>query len=343
MVQALSEVVQKAAALELQALQRALLRLETLDHRLGAAGAFFKQGCDAATRALAAVESEADAVDLSLLVEIGERGASRPLQQPGGTDSQPTTFDKAATACSLPAPPRLLPGGRTYETGLQHLAALQELEPYRLLLIGDSHAERFAKRVHGGEHLKTLEQELRVRAFAAGVGGDAAVEVAWRLRQQRLLDHFPVPLVAVVVFAGSNDLLRGGDPEGAAAAVVDLVLRQIGNHPVAQRAALMVHAAPPMRSQGLAGSERVAAFAAARRCFLRHLAALLVESHGSAELVDFLPSGEGDDAMPEGLFVRDGVHLSSEGYNLVATGLASHLRKRCASLAPQRLLRVTFA
>eukprot|EP00931_Biecheleriopsis_adriatica_P102772 TRINITY_DN77703_c0_g1_i1.p2 TRINITY_DN77703_c0_g1~~TRINITY_DN77703_c0_g1_i1.p2 ORF type:complete len:170 (+),score=42.89 TRINITY_DN77703_c0_g1_i1:41-550(+) len=104
---------------------------------------------------------------------------------------------------------RIAAGGRTFETCIRHLALLDDLKPYELLLLGDSHVERFQKRVHGGPHFVQLEKSAG-RSFAAGVGGDGVAELRWRLREQRLLHRFPrtPPLRAVVILIGANDLLR---------------------------------------------------------------------------------------------------------------------------------------
>ncbi len=82
-------------------------------------------------------------------------------------------------------------------SGLDHIAALELQRPYRVLLLGDSHFERFPREAHGASAFAALEAVVG-RTFVAGVGGDAACHLAWRLSEQRLLDFFLTPLEAAV-------------------------------------------------------------------------------------------------------------------------------------------------
>lgn len=306
-------------------LERALRDLAELDLAMGRGGELWAQGLTEARGAVEAILR----VEHRSLIPSAEPNWCVCLVPPGVAvwdASMRSPELKALEVVGKPCPLRVIPGGRTYETGLEHLALLHELRPYRTLLLGDSHIERFPKRVHGGAYFPLLE-EAGGRALAAGVGGDGIAELSWRLREQRLLDGFPAPLHAVAVLIGSNDLLRGADPEAVAEATADLVLRHVAAHPAVAGASLLVLGVPPVRP----GSEAAVRLETSRRRYNARLRSRLDDS-AKASVVFRGALEEGQLCEQEAgtldptLFARDGVHLSPVGYGCLAAGLCSWLR-----------------
>ena len=121
------------------------------------------------------------------------------------------------------------PRERTHTQGIFHLHQLAEerVTDFDSIFLGDALVERWGRkgREYAGTSWELLEAMFGARVFNAGVSGDRARDVLYRLREQQLLCGFGGRLLrAAALLVGGADLARAdGSPAELLACVREIV------------------------------------------------------------------------------------------------------------------------
>jgi lysophospholipase L1-like esterase len=190
-----------------------------------------------------------------------------------------------------------------WEAAIQAFEKQDELEPppmHAVVFVGSSSIRKW--------DLKKSFPELA--AINRGFGG-SEVSDSIQFADRLILKHKPR---MVVIYAGDNDIARGKSPERVRDDFKELVAKIHKQLPEAKIVYFAIK--PSIRRWNLVDKMR-----AANRMIRK-----ITEDHELLEFVDVDKPMIGDDGMPRpDLFVKDGLHLSTEGYKLWASLLKPHL------------------